>query len=96
MNLTDELLQYVHDNAALFLSPEEIAILLDLDVARFCAEVKSRKGLIYMNYMKGKTESKKAIRENVVKMAKHGSPQAEELAEKYISEQKIAEKNARR
>lgn len=96
MNLTDELLQQVHDNAALFLSPEEIAVLLDLDVSRFCAEIKSKKGFIYTRYMKGKTESKKAIRENVVKMAKHGSPQAEELAEKYISEQKIAEKNARR
>ena len=96
MNLTDELLQQVHDNAALFLSPEEIAVLLDLDVSRFCAEIKSKKGLVYTRYMKGKTESKKAIRENVVKMAKHGSPQAEELAEKYISEQKIAEKNARR
>ena len=96
MNLTDELLQQVHDNAALFLSPEEIDVLLDLDVSRFCAEIKSKKGLVYTRYMKGKTESKKAIRENVVKMAKHGSPQAEELAEKYISEQKIAEKNARR
>lgn len=96
MNLNKDQLQEVFDHAALFLSPEEIAVLLDLDIVQFIAEIKSKKGTIYLQYMKGKTQSKKAIRENVLKMAKHGSPQAEDLAEKYIAEQKIAEKNARR
>lgn len=96
MNLTEEQLEQVYENAALFLSPEEIAVLIDADVHQFMAEIKLKKGPVYLRYMKGKTESKKAIRENVLKMAKHGSPQAEDLAEKYISEQKIAEKNARR
>lgn len=96
MNLNNDQLQEVFDHAALFLSPEEIAVLLDLDIVQFIAEIKSKKGVIYLQYMKGKTQSKKAIRENVLKMAKHGSPQAEDLAEKYIAEQKIAEKNARR
>jgi hypothetical protein len=96
MNLTEQQLEEVYKNAELFLSPEEIAVLLDLDVKLFVREINSKKGPLYLNYMKGKTTSKKAIRENVVKMARHGSPQAEELAEKYIAEQKIAEKNARR
>ena len=96
MNLTDEELQEVYSNAELFLSPIEIAVLLDLDIPSFVQEINSKQGPVYMSYMKGKTTSKKAIRENVVKMARHGSPQAEELSEKYIAEQKISEKNARR
>ena len=96
MNLTEGQLSQVYDLAGLFLSPEEIAVLMDLDVSEFLSQIKSRKGEAYLQYMKGKTVSKKAIRENVVKMAKHGSPQAEDLAEKYIAEQKIAEKNGRR
>ena len=96
MNLTDEQLDEIYKRAAIFLSPEEIAIDLDLNLTEFLSAIKSKKGKIYIQYMKGKIESKKAIRENVIKMAKHGSPQAEELAEKYIAEQKIAEKNARR
>lgn len=96
MNLTDGQLQEVYENAGLFLSPEEIAVLMDLNVLDFIAEIKSKTGEVYLQYMKGKTTSKKAIRENVVKMARHGSPQAEDLAEKYIAEQKISEKNARR
>lgn len=96
MILTEEQLEAIYNNASLFLSPEEIAVLLDLDIVAFVAEIKSKKGDAYMQYMKGKTTSKKEIRENVIKMAKHGSPQAEDLAEKYIAEQKIAERNARR
>jgi hypothetical protein len=96
MNLSEQQLEEVYKNAELFLSPEEIAVLLDLDVKWVIREVSSKKGPLYLNYMRGKTASKKAIRENVVKMARHGSPQAEELAEKYMAEQKIAEKNARR
>lgn len=95
MNLSEEQLKAISDYAGLFLTPEEIAVLLDMDVQQFMAEIKSKKGLVYIHYMKGKTLAKKEIRENVLKMARHGSPQAEELAEKYISEQKIAEKNGR-
>ena len=96
MNLTEEQLERVYEYAGLFLSPEEIAVLIKAEVTDFIREVKSKTGPVYLQYMRGKTESKRAIRENVVKMAKHGSPQAEDLAEKYMSEQKIAEKNARR
>jgi hypothetical protein len=95
MDLSEEQLNQIYTNAGIFLSPEEIAVLLDLDVHQFISEIKSKKGLIYIHYMKGKTLTKKEIRENVLKMARHGSPQAEELAEKYMSEQKIAEKNGK-
>lgn len=96
MNLTKDQLQEVYENAGLFLSPEEIAILLDVDVIAFQSEIKSKQGEVYLHYMKGKTESKREGRINVIKMRNHGSPQAQELAEKYITEQRTAEKNARR
>ncbi|MFA6400891.1 MAG: hypothetical protein WCX31_04590 [Salinivirgaceae bacterium] len=92
MNLTEEQLQKVKELAALFLSPDEIAVLMGVDIDSLVNEIASRKGTVYCAYLLGKSESKKAIRENIIKMAKHGSPQAEELAERYIKEQELEER----
>ncbi|WP_372934999.1 diaminopimelate decarboxylase [Mariniphaga sediminis] len=70
MNLTKEQLGQIYENAGLFLSPEEIAVLIDVDVIEFIAEIKTKTGLVYLQYMKGKTESKKAIRENARRFKK--------------------------
>lgn len=87
MNLSDSELNKIQELAGLFLTPDEIAVSMDLDIVSFEKLLKNTKSKAYLAYLKGKTESKIAIRQNVIKMAKHGSPQAEELAERYISEQ---------
>lgn len=96
MNLTDIQLKEIEENAALFLEPEEIAVLMDLDTDEFIEQLQLKKGAVYQAYFRGRTTSKKEILENVVKMAKHGSPQAEDLAKQFMDKQLMAEKRGRK
>ena len=96
MILTETTLKEIEELAGLFLEPEEIAILLDLDPGEFLNQVIMKNGSAYMAYFKGKTIAKKEIHQNVVKMARHGSPQAEELAKEFMVKQSIAEKRAKK
>lgn len=96
MILTDDQLREIEELSGLFLSPREIAILMDLDGDRFAEIILAGIGKAYQAYFRGKTKSKKMIHENVIKMAKHGSPQAEELAREMIVQQKIEEKRGKR
>lgn len=96
MNLTDVQLAEIEELAGLFLEPEEIAILLDLDEAAFQEAIRRKQGAAWRYYFRGKTESKKAIHQNIVKMAKHGSPQAEDMAKQLMINQETAERRAKR
>jgi ribosomal protein S24E len=96
MTITPELLQQIEELAGLFMEPDEIAVLLDLDIAWFANEIARRKSEVFLAYFKGKTISKKELHENVVKLAKRGSPQAEELVTSFITKQTVAEKRAKR
>ena len=96
MNLTDQQLEEIKELASLLLEPEEIAVLLDIDTSSFLNEIESRRGEVYQAYFRGKTETKKAILENVIKMARHGSPQAEELTKEFMHKQNLAEKRGRK
>lgn len=96
MNLPDDVLKSIEELAGLFLAPREIAILLDLDGEDLSERIASGYGPVYKAYFRGKTISKKLIHENIVKMARHGSPQAEELAREMIVQQNSAEKRAKK
>lgn len=96
MNLTDEQLLEVERLAGLFLAPDEIAVLIGVDADVFCEAITARTGMVYQAYFRGKTLSKRDIHENIVKMAKHGSPQAEEFARDMMIRQTSAEKRAKR
>ena len=91
MNLTVDQLKNVEKYASLFLSPYEIAVLIDECPIQFIKELQSIKSPLALAYNKGKTRTKAEIREKVVSHAKMGSPTAQALAEKYIEEQKISE-----
>ena len=96
MNLTEEQIKEIEELAGLFLEADEIAVLTNIDIDVFNQQLERKKGDIYLAYLRGKTVSKREIHQNVVKMAKHGSPQAEELANILIDKQKLAEKRARK
>lgn len=96
MNLNEAQLKEIEELAGLFLEPEEIAVLLDLDADVFQEAISNKKGAIWISYFRGKTISKKEVHANVVKLARHGSPQAEELVAQMIHKQITAEKRGRR
>lgn len=92
MDFSDEILLQVEELSGLFLNPEEISVILDLNQDEFYRQLRLKKGLLYHAYFKGKTISKKEIHANVVKMAKHGSPLAEDLSRKLLIEQETSER----
>jgi predicted DNA-binding protein YlxM (UPF0122 family) len=91
MNLTPEQLKMIEEYAGLFLSWRDIAVLLDLNPDDFYQEWRKKSSEIFKSYQKGQILRKCSLRRPVIKMAEHGSPQAEMLADKFFSEQLISE-----
>lgn len=91
INLSEEQLKQVQEYASLFLTIDEIAILLEIDFSDLKKAVCSKTNSAYKAYNKGKLLTKIELRKNVIKMAKHGSPQAELLVEDYQKKQRLKE-----
>jgi hypothetical protein len=91
MILNQKQLDLIEEYSGLFLNMEEISILLDVEYDSFRRTANNKKTDIYRAYMRGRTNAKLEIRRNVIDLAKAGSPQAEVLADKYITEQRVAE-----
>lgn len=91
MELTSEELKLIEEYAGLFLSYEEIAALLDKELDQFITAIQNKKSEAYRAYLKGKTISKMLIRKKTIKMASNGSPQAEIMANQYMSDQELSE-----
>lgn len=93
MNLNDDQIQQIQEMSAALLPSSEIAILLGLspeDRNAFCEMVKSHlNSPVYMAFHTGRLTTKFELRKTVIKLAKHGSPAAEPIAEKYLKEQMI-------
>jgi hypothetical protein len=91
--ISDEILLEIERLSSLFLSPKEIALFLKLDYSFFILNLKDSKTDIYYYYNMGKLKTKIELRENIIKLAKHGSPHAQEMAKDFIKSQKTSEIN---
>jgi len=93
MNLSEEQIQQIQDMASALLPASEIAILLGLSAqerTEFCEIIKNHTNSeVYMAFHTGRLTTKFELRKTVIKLAKHGSPAAEPIAEKYLREQMI-------
>jgi len=79
-----ELTQKVEQYASLFLTPDEICLLCDLDPVQLRREIRLGRSPLARAYQKGKLSSMLEIRRLTVEFAKKGSPQAEILCKEYI------------
>jgi hypothetical protein len=91
MEITKDILAQIKEHSADLLPWKDIAYLVGIDPDEFKMELDNKKSKIHFAYRTGIAERKKKLRLPVLKMAEHGSPQAELLADKYLSEQSIAE-----
>lgn len=93
MELTNEQLLQLQEYAAALMSINEIAILLDIppDVRTqfkvMCT--KDEDSPLYDAFHKGRLTTKLELRQNIIKLAKAGSPAAEPLAIRFINEQML-------
>ena len=93
MNLTDDQIRQVEEMSAALLPADEIAILLNLPPEKRTLLTEVVKNHIhspvYMAFHRGRLSTKFELRKTVIKLAKHGSPAAEPIAEKYLTEQML-------
>lgn len=92
--MNEEKLKLIEESAAAFLSPQEIAVIIDYPIDQFIKLLNQSDSDVAKAYTKGKINKKKQLRERVIKMAEYGSNSAEQLVENYIAEQKISERDA--
>jgi len=91
MNLTNDQIQQIEEFAAALMTAKEIAMLLGLNpddrnsFEEICKNHESSD--IFLAFQKGRLQTKFELRKTVIKLAKHGSPAAEPIADKYLREQ---------
>jgi len=81
----------IEEYAALFLTVDEIAVLLDIDVQELRREIK---GIITDRakaYHRGKLKTTIELRKQTLQFAQKGSPQAESAMLDFLSKQKLSE-----
>ncbi len=77
MNYTQEELQTIEDMAALFYSYKDIAIVLEVDVEEFKAQMRLEESDAYSRYQKGWITSDMSIRKSLLESAINGSSPAQ-------------------
>jgi hypothetical protein len=92
LNNNDKL-KYIEEYSALFFSPADIAILIDENIDDFIDKIADKSSPESKAYYKAKLIAKSEVRKQILKLAKHGSPQAEDLVIKFISQQDFADNN---
>ena len=90
-DVTKDILSEIERLSSLFMSPKEIAFFLKIDFKHFMISLKNPESEIYMSYTQGKLKSKIELRENIIKLAKQGSPHAQEITVEFIKNQNTAE-----
>lgn len=91
--MSNDQLQQLQEYSAALLTPDEIAILLNLPLLErksFTIRCRSHQGSAeYEAFQRGRLQTKLELRQNIIKLAKAGSPAAEPLALKFIREQTL-------
>lgn len=90
MYSTDQL-EKIKEYAGLLLSPDQIALMLEVELDVLKSQIRKINTEAYLAYHKGKLEILVEIRKQEINLAKLGSPMAVDLVDKYILEQKLGE-----
>jgi hypothetical protein len=89
--VNEDQLAMIEDMAAHFMKPSDIAIMIGMKEDEFSEAIHDTSCEIYSRYQKGKITSIMELRRKIVKMAKNGSPQAEQLVVEFINDQRTGE-----
>lgn len=73
----------IEDYASLFLTIDEIALLLDLDAETLRREIRFKKSDLAKAYWRGKLQTVIAMRRQTLTYSTKGSPTAENLMQNY-------------
>ena len=88
MSTATNILEQITKLAALFLPPDRIARIIEMEEEEFKAALIDPKSEIFRAYYTGFDKADVEFRESVIKIAKQGSQPAQDQVKKYISELK--------
>lgn len=75
--------------AALFLTPRDIAVILDIDTASFIERCEDEECKLYQAFQAGRLLSETELRAAVIKLAKSGSSPAQTMAFQMLMNSKM-------
>lgn len=87
MDINTDELEQIEQYAAVFMTLDEIALLLRKELTAFRKEALKANSPINLAYQRGKLQSKFEINQSIAKMAKMGSPQAQKDVITFITAQ---------
>jgi hypothetical protein len=91
MKLTSQQLQQVEELASYFFSPEEVAIVLDVNSDELAIELFDQHSAVYKAYQRGKLKSKLELRKSILTLSKQGSWPAQTLAMRILDDLEASE-----
>lgn len=90
-NLSEEELTRLEEYASLYLTVDEIAILLDVNTDDLRRDLKNKYSKNSKAYHRGKLQTTIALRRQTKLFAEKGSPQAEQMMLDFSAKQKLSE-----
>jgi hypothetical protein len=84
-------LEQIEEYAALFLTIDEIAVLLDVNTEDLRREIKGQNTGRAKAYLKGKLRTVIELRRQTLQFAQKGSPQAETAMLDFLAKQNLSE-----
>lgn len=81
---SQELIQKISELASELTPPREIAILLDLNVDTFMAQLANRYSDVHKAYYKAKAETAHMLRKQELELARVGSPLAVQMTGTFL------------
>lgn len=91
MELNPQQIERIQELGGLLLSIAEIAIDLGLSIDDFEHEYSNRKSILFKTYQKAVIETKIKLRKPVIDMATMGGPHAQQIANTYLTEQRLSD-----
>jgi hypothetical protein len=75
--------------AELFFTPDEIALMLEIDRAVMIDQLENNDSEIYRAFQTGRLQSEMELRKSIVKLAKSGSSPAQTMAMDMLTKSKL-------
>lgn len=87
-DITKEDIEQVEALAALFFTPREIAVMLEMKVQDMSDEMTDEESAIYRAFHCGRLQSEADLRKSIVKLAKSGSSPAQTMSLDLLNKSK--------
>lgn len=87
--LTEPDYEEITSLAALFFTPRDISIMLELPAEQFIRECENTDSPVYLAFYKGRLQAEVDLRTSIMKMAKAGSGPAQTMAMDLLNKSKV-------